>query len=104
LQSAIWAGQNRLFVTFFPDGKYDADYPAQSLFVDPGVLKQPAPAIYRGACCASFSPDGRYAVVRRLVEATGRQRCGLVDSTTGDEVAHFDAGDGDIYIFCGSVS
>jgi WD40 repeat protein len=105
LQSAIWAGPHRLFVTFFPDGEYDPDYPdAQSLFADFGTLKQPAPAVLQGACCVSFSPDGRYAVVRRLDEATGRQRCSLVDSSTGDEIAGFDAGDGDIYIFCGSVS
>lgn len=105
LQSAIWAGPNRLFITFFPDAAYDADYPnAQSLFVDLGMLKQPAPAILQGACCVSFSPDGRYAVVRHLDDDTGRQRCSLVDSSTGAEVVGVDATDADIYVFCGSVS
>lgn len=105
LQKAIWAGPNRLFVTFFPNAEYDSDYPdAQSLFVDFGTLKQPAPAVLQGACCVSFSPDGRYAVVQHIDQHTGQRRCSLVASSTGGELAGFDAGDGDIYIFCGSVS
>jgi hypothetical protein len=106
LQSVTWAGPRRLFITFFPDGMYDPDYPdAQSLFVDFGVLKQPAPDVLQGSCCVTFSPDGRYAVVRQHEEERGWQRCSLVDAQTGDEIAGYEPGDGEkIYVFCGSVS
>jgi DNA-binding CsgD family transcriptional regulator len=104
LQSVMWAGPGRLFITFFPDREYDPDFPdAQSLYVDFGLLKEPVPAVLQGACCVTFSPDGRYAVVLQQDEESGERRCSLVDSATGAEIAGFDARDADIRIFCGSV-
>jgi WD40 repeat protein len=105
LQSAVWAGPRRLFVTFFPDAEHDPDYPdAASLFVDIGATRTPAPAVLQGTCCVSFSPDGRSAIVRHLNPETGRQRCSLVDAVSGDELEGIDATEADIYVFCGSVS
>jgi DNA-binding CsgD family transcriptional regulator len=106
LQSVQWAGPGRLFVTFYADGERDPDYPdARSLIVDLGTQKQPAPAVFQGACCASFSPDGRYAIVAHGPDAPYNQRCSLVDAATGSELAGFDAPPGDtLGFFCGFVS
>jgi DNA-binding CsgD family transcriptional regulator len=106
LQSAQWAGPGRLFVTFFPDAVDDPDFPqAQSLIVDLGLEKRPAPDVFQGACCASFSPDGRYAVVAHGGDAPHDERCSLVDAATGAELAGFDRGADDaVGIFCGAVS
>jgi hypothetical protein len=107
LRSAQWAGPGRLFLTFFPEAEYDLDVPdAQSLIVDLGLQKQPAPTVFQGSCCVSFSPDGRYAVVP--LPRTGNaasQRCSLVDASTGAEIAGFDETQADVNtMFCASVS
>ncbi len=106
LRAAQWAGPGRLFLTFFPEAEYDPDFPdAQSLIVDLGLQKQPAPTVFQGSCCVSFSPDGHYAIVPHGTGHAASQRCSLVNASTGAEIAGFDAAAADAYgWFCGSAS
>lgn len=106
LQSVSWAGPGHLFITYYADAAKDPQFPdARSLIVDLGTQKRAAPGIFQGACCVSFSPDGRHAVVGHGGPAAHDARCSLVDATTGSELAGFDAPPGGgAGLFCGSVS
>lgn len=107
LGNVQWAGPGHLFVQFRPEAERDPDFPdASALVVDLGLDKRPALGILaENFCCASFSPDGRYAVVLHGSGSAWKQRCSLVDTTNGAEVAGIEGAPQDVgFTFCESVS
>ncbi len=91
LLGAQWAGPGRLFVVFRPGVASDPAYPGVSgLIVDFAGGKTPLPS-WTQSCCDTFSPDGKYAVMRVGSGNADQQRCALYDVSTWTEVAGFEA-------------